>query len=149
MKYYLDTEFNGMDGELISLALVGEDDKELYLSCTPYLHIEPDPWVAKNVLPVLNVASAKPKYVYYLFDIGNIIAEFLVCDPYPVIIADWPVDVAHFCKTLIIGPGQMVNIRHLQFQVIRVDAYPTTLSNAVQHNALWDARALRHKIEGF
>lgn len=40
----------------------------------------------------------------------------------------------------------MVAIPHLTFEVIRVDAYPTTLEGAVQHNAWWDAMALRHLL---
>ena len=40
----------------------------------------------------------------------------------------------------------MVNIPHLSFEVHRVDAYPTALPGAVQHNAWWDAMALRHLL---
>lgn len=41
-----------------------------------------------------------------------------------------------------------VNIPALTFEIFRVDSYPTELPEAVQHNALWDARALRRKIMG-
>lgn len=145
LRYFLDTEFNGMGGDLISLALVCGNipDRELYAatSCP-----NPIPWVADNVMPIINCAKAmamscEPN------QFGMLIAEFLSGDRGPVIVADWPDDIAYFCKALIVGPGQMVNIPMITFHVRRVDAYPTDLPDAVQHNALWDARALRAKID--
>jgi hypothetical protein len=148
-RYFLDCEFNGMGGDLISLALISADgDRELYLSVTPTLHQKPDKWVADNVLPVLNIPTAKPRFLYAYGSIGNEIAAFLIRDNDPILVADWPDDIRYFCQCLIVGPGQMVNIHGIKFEVVRVDAYPTTLSGAIQHNALWDAKALRHKIMG-
>lgn len=139
MRYFLDTEFNGFGGELISLALVGEDGRELYLAT----HCEkPVEWVAENVIPIIRCHGAEP------FDIGpnffgRAIALFLDGDLEPIIVADWPDDIRYFCQALIVGPGQMVNIPGpIQFEVHRVESYPTTFG-AIQHNALWDARALR------
>ena len=143
MRYFLDTEFNGMGGELLSLALVGDDGRELY-RVVPLLN-EPVPWVAQNVLPVIRCKGAEPLGGAH-DRLGNVIAAFLMTDPKPCIIADWPDDISYFCKALIIGPGQMVNIPSIAFEITRVDAYPTDLQGAIQHNALWDARALRHKI---
>lgn len=34
----------------------------------------------------------------------------------------------------------------LRFEVSNLDAYPTDLPGAVQHNAWWDAMALRHLL---
>jgi hypothetical protein len=145
MRYFLDTEFNGLGGDLISLALVREDGHEIYaaLPCD-----EPVQWVAENVIPIVTCPGASPRTVRKLPIIGLMIAEFLLNDHRPVIIADWPDDIGYFCDTLITGPGQMVNIPTLSFMMWRVDAYPTDLSGAIQHNALWDARALRRKITG-
>lgn len=64
-------------------------------------------------------------------------------DPGPVVISDWPDDIRYFCELLITGPGQMIALPGVRFEVRRVDAYPTTLEGAVQHNALWDACALQ------
>ena len=144
MKYFLDTEFNGMGGDLISLALVSESGRELYLAmqCA-----NPIPWVADNVIPIVSCDGALPLvFMRTVPMIGLAIAAFLEHDSQPCIIADWPDDIAYFCKTLITGPGQMVNIPSLSFEMVRVDAYPTDLPGAIQHNALWDARALRRKI---
>jgi hypothetical protein len=144
MRYFLDTEFNGMNGDLISLALVSEDGRELYLVVPCQNPIQ---WVADNVMPIIHCSGAHP-----IMDnpalIGASIATFLQRDPKPYIIADWPDDIAYFCKALIVGPGKMVDIPSLAFEIIRVDVYPTDMPEVVQHNALWDARALRRKIVG-
>jgi hypothetical protein len=53
MRYFLDTEFNGFGGELISLALVPEHgDQEFYvvLPLPETLH----PWVERHVVPYLS-----------------------------------------------------------------------------------------------
>jgi len=140
MRHYLDVEFDGFGGRLVSLALVSEDGRELYLATDC-----PDPcaWVAQNVMPIVNCRGAEPIWVD-LSDFGHAIATFLDDDARPVIIADWPDDIRYFCQCLIVGPGEMVDIPGpLQFQVHRVASYPTALPGAVRHNALWDARALR------
>jgi len=52
MRYFLDTEFNGFGGALISLALVPEiGDQDFYVSLP--LPAEIHPWVEKNVIPYL------------------------------------------------------------------------------------------------
>nr|MBA4771246.1 hypothetical protein [Sphingobium sp.] len=52
MRYFLDTEFNGFGGTLISVALVPEHgDQEFYVSLP--LPDEIEPWVAKHVIPYL------------------------------------------------------------------------------------------------
>ena len=143
MRYFLDTEFNGMGGALISLALVSVDGhRELYLSLPCH---NPVPWVEANVIPVVTCPGAYPK-VRWDTAIPLNIFDFLREDSSPQIVADWPDDIAYFCKALITGPGQMVDIQRISFEIVRVDAYPTDLPGAIQHNALWDARALRRKI---
>jgi len=139
-RYFLDTEFNEFGGSLISLALVGADGRELYVS-TPCK--KPSAWVKKNVIPIIKCAGADPIEIDP-DQFGHAIAKFLFDDKVPTIIADWPDDIRYFCQAIITGPGEMVAIPRLQFQMLRIDAYPTDLPGAVQHNALWDARALRH-----
>ena len=141
MRYFLDTEFNEFGGDLISLALVNEaGDRELYIAT----HCDkPGEWVKENVLPIIDAGSTHPIMIQPE-DFGRAIQWFLADDKLPTIIADWPDDIRYFCQAVITGPGQMVSIPRLQFQMLRIDAYPTELPGAVQHNALWDARALRH-----
>lgn len=151
MRYYLDCEFNGFKGELLSLALVREDGKQLYLINEEYDPEMLDPWVEENVMPIMYEAtsdlgeneiagtklSAFPAYLY----------DYLRGDAEPVVVADWPDDIRYFCECLIVGPGEIINIPGIKFEVHRVDAYPTDLPGAVQHNALWDARVLRHHLQ--
>jgi hypothetical protein len=142
MRYYLDTEFNEFGGELISLALACEDGSELYVA----QHCQkPGPWVSLNVMPILHCEGAEPIWIDRS-DFGHAIFAYLARDINPSIVADWPDDISYFCKAMITGPGQMVAISTLRFDLARIDAYPTTLPGAVQHNALWDARALRHAM---
>lgn len=143
MRYYLDCEFNGYRGALMSMALVREDGQELYLA---WPHNDCIPWVAENVAPIIECSGAAP-HIHRVGGWGGLIETFLRGDDRPVIIADWPDDIRYFCEAVITGPGEMIAVRGLMFEVVRVDAYPTDLPGAVQHNALWDARALRHKLK--
>ena len=54
MKLFIDCEFNGFQGELISMALVDEQGLSFYevLRCPHPTH-----WVAAHVIPVLNKAA--------------------------------------------------------------------------------------------
>ena len=143
MLYSLDCEFNGFGGELISLALSGEAG-ELYL-CRPQAELDGlavHPWVEENVLPILDVSGARP-VILPLDEFGRAIQAFLAPDLDPVVMADWPEDLMHLMQCLIISPGHMVRIPELALKLLHISAYPTDIAEAVQHNALWDARALR------
>lgn len=139
MRYFLDVEFNGFGGELISLALVGEDYRELYVAT---MCSRPCEWVARNIIPIVRCHGAEPIEIR-ADQFGREIAAFLCDDPISTIVADWPDDIRYFCQCLIVGPGQMVDIPGpIKFEVHRVESYPNTFG-AIRHNALWDARALR------
>lgn len=142
MKYYLDTEFNEFGGDLISLGLVSEEGRTLYLTtdCA-----NPGAWVAANVMPILD---APGRCHAPLSAFGEGIRIFLARDRDPWIIADWPDDIRYFCQALITGPGEMVGIPKIDFSIVRVDSYPNDLQITVQHNALWDAVALRYRLTG-
>jgi hypothetical protein len=145
MDYFLDTEFNGYGGELISLALVREDGESLYII---YNMDDPlDLWVKENVIPILLQENATTRVFATNRQIGaDAIAEFLRGDSNPHIIVDWPDDVKYFCQAIITGPGKMASIPRVTFSIIRVNSYPTDLPGAVQHNAWWDAMVLRHHL---
>lgn len=154
MRYYLDTEFDGHGGTLISLALVREDGESIYLV---YQDTATDPWVQENVIPILwdmpnehegHKVRCLPRWAANKRG-AQAIAEFLDGDDHPLIFADWPDDIAYLCRALITGPGEMVQTQPtISFCIRRrVDAYPTTLPGAVRHNAWWDAMTLRHALE--
>ena len=149
MKYYLDTEFNEHGGELISLALVPEAPRvPLYL-----LNAEPmnvTPWVKDNVSRVIHHAPVHPVALPHANYFGLHIVDYLRPDDHPIIIADSPVDIARFCQALstdINGGWASAHYPRMTFEVYNVDCYPTDLPGAIQHNALWDAMALQHKLE--
>jgi len=148
LLYFLDCEFNGFGGELISLALSSEAG-ELYLARTEdeLNALDAHDWVAEHVLPFLSLADARPR-VLPLAMFGRAIQEFLAIDPAPSVIADWPEDLMHLMQCLIISPGQMVRIPDLSLRLMHASAYPSEVTDAVQHNALWDARALRQAVLG-
>jgi hypothetical protein len=148
LHYFLDCEFNGFGGALISLALSGETG-ELYL-VRPEDELnamDAHDWVAEHVLPFLSLSDARPT-VLPLAGFGRAIQAFLASDPAPSVIADWPEDLMHLMQCLIIAPGQMVKIPDLSLRLMQASAYPSEISDAVQHNALWDARALRQAVLG-
>ena len=148
MRYFLDTEFNSFGGELISLALVPEfGDQELYavLPLPERIH----PWVEKNVLPYL--ASVPPGFVTEPVPrpaAALEVARYLARDTDPVILADWPEDIAHFCMLLVMGPGQMPAIGRLRFEFVQSPGFSTAENSRVPHNALHDARAFRTFVLG-
>ena len=146
MRYYIDTEFDGFGGPLISMALIREDGRSIYFVIDGAEAAARDPWVIENVLPILR-DSPEPPWVLSRQNAALYIADQLAGDLNPVIISDWPDDLRHFCDLVVVGPGQMIDVPRLTMTVARVDAYPTPIQNAVQHNAWWDALALQHKLE--
>jgi len=144
MKYYLDCEFDGYGGHLISLALIGENDSSIYLVAIDS-GVPADPWVYENVMPVIYTKDTNVDPIHS-GRFADSISKYLSGDPDPIIISDWPDDIAYFCKLALTGPGTMIDVPSLKFEVHRVDAYPTELAGAVQHNAWWDAKALKFKL---
>jgi hypothetical protein len=148
MRYYLDCEFEGYGGMLLSLALVREDGKALHTVSTfvdlvsAVVHM--DPWVRENVVP--NIHKMETHTHRIISEVQQQVQEFLAGDPNPHVISDWPEEFVHLLSGVLTGPGTMIDIPRLTMEVVRVDAYPTTLPGAIQHNAYWDAMALRHKL---
>jgi hypothetical protein len=76
------------------------------------------------------------------------LAHYLGADPHPVIVADWPEDIAQFCNLLMTGPGDMVRVPPISFDFVPLGGFSTAANSTVPHNALHDARALREHILG-
>ena len=148
MKYYIDAEFDGFGGDLLSLALVRQDGLALYI-ITERAEEPCCAWVEENVKPFLRSVPAGQVIWDNLSppEAAQTIAAFLLPDPRPHIIADWPDDIAYFCRALMTGPGQMIAKQHITFEMLRVQAYPTDLEGCVQHNAVWDALALKRLFD--
>jgi hypothetical protein len=134
MKLFLDTEFNGFGGKLMSLALVPENDSVRSFYKELEICDQLEPWVKENVVPHLMLVPCshhefQQALAQYLWEVGD-------C----TIIADWPDDIRYFCESLITGPGQMIAFMHnIKFELdLGID-----YESAVPHNALHDARAIR------
>ena len=142
VRYFLDTEYNGIGGALLSLALVPDDGDELYLTLKtdePLVQ-----WVDRHVLPYLDSVPeqlACPRLPRR--DAADALERYLQGDEDPVIIADWPEDIAQFCDLMITGQGDMIELRNLTFRLLPLSNFSTAANSRVPHNALHDARALR------
>ena len=146
MRYFLDTEFNGFRGQLISIALVPEFGDQEYYAVLP-LPDEVEPWVERNVIPYLGaVPPGMMTNELPPTTVAHEIAGYLSSDPEPVIVADWPDDIAYFCTLLVTGPAEIPAIGTLRFEYASNPGFSTAKNSRVPHNALHDARALRDFI---
>lgn len=143
MRYFLDTEFNGLGGALISVALVPEfGDQEFYASLPLPDMVEP--WVEQHVIPYLRHVPPGVDHQLSRVDAAHHIAAYLAGDSDPLIVADWPDDLAHFCALLVTGQGQMAAIDGgLRLELVNAAGFSAAANSRVPHNALHDARALR------
>ena len=146
MRYFLDTEYNGFGGALLSLALVperGDDEFYVTLQC-------PDPladWVVQHVVPFLDhVPSCLVAPRLTREDAAAALSNYLSGDSDPEIVADWPEDFALLCMLMLTGPGRMVPVPGLTLRLLTLTNFSTAGVSAVPHNALHDARALRHHV---
>lgn len=147
MKFYVDCEFDGHDGPLLSMAMVRDDGYSLHVAVRDIA--VSDPWVAKNVLPIIDSHNADIGCSVRTNEVGRVLRDFIGPCKYPKIIADSPVDIGRFCRVISTGADggwASADYPGMTFIVHNVDCYPTTLEGAVQHNAWWDAMALREKI---
>ena len=146
MRYFLDTEYNGFGGALLSVALVPDDGSEEFYAVIA--HDGPlDPWVERHVVPFLAMVP-DPLQGPPLDRIAaaEALAHWLAHDPEPRIIADWPEDLAKLAMLLVVGPGQMVEMPNFSLEYLRLHGFSTAANSAVPHNALHDARALRDHV---
>lgn len=131
MTLYLDTEFNGHGGELISLALVSDKGPHRFYGVVPY-SAPTHPWVAEHVIPFLD-QDAEPKSEFRMR-----LQMFLERYGEEGVIADWPDDFVHLMQAFS-GP-----IYENSFMlpidmrlIVSGDVRPEK-----PHNALSDAEAL-------
>ena len=134
-KLFLDTEFNGFGGRLMSMALVPEDPTAPEFYKELEMNDQLDPWVRDNVVPhLILIPCSFSKF-------QSALADYLWKQGEVTIIADWPDDIKYFCESLITGPGECLNMLHnIKFEL----DFGIEYESAVPHNALHDARAIRH-----
>ena len=145
MRYFLDTEYNGNGGALLSLALVPDDGDELYITLRTAEELVE--WVDRHVVPYLDSVPEQlscPRLRRE--DAAEALERYLRHDEEPLIFADWPEDIAQFCNLMITGPGDMVELRHVTFRLVPMSNFSTAANSRVPLNALHDARALRDHV---
>ena len=132
-KLFLDTEFNGFGGELLSMALVSPTGREWY-ECMDPPGLLWNQWVHENVLPVFG----KPPISRVEF--LKSFREFIQWFDRPEIICDWHTDILHFCACLDGDSFKESVPFDGRFRVIQTpEGEPKP---EIPHNALSDARAL-------
>lgn len=145
-RFYIDCEFDGHGGPLLSMAMVDENGIALHVKTTETAR---DPWVIQNVVPLLDSHDADFIAECPVSHVGTWLRRMMEHSESPVIVADSPVDIGRFCAALSTaehGGWASTDFPRLTFEVHNVDCYPTDLPGAVQHNAYWDAMALRHRL---
>lgn len=160
----LDCEFNGFNGELISMALVACDftiRREVpsinFYQVIDFSGIKLDKWVEENVIPILwlNLAglydcpefiSVKKEESVSREEFQSKLAKYIdnalsLCDAIRVH-CDWPDDIRYFCESLITGPGKAIAYPDkLSFVIHKIDA-----ASDCPHNALQDARGIANAL---
>lgn len=137
MRYFVDCEFNGFDGLLISIALVPELDVRPEFYAVLPCH-RPRRWVADHVMPVL---GAQPQS---RADVVAALTAYLLGDPAPELVADWPEDIAH-AASLLAFQGRSA-VPPVRFQLLNLPGFDTASTSSLPHNAVADARALRAEV---
>lgn len=134
-RLYLDTEFNGHGGQLISMALVSPGGYRWY----GVRSLEDEiihPWVQENVIPKLNWDAAPMGPARFRRSLYDFITQF----DNPEIICDWNADAALFCEWLA-GDTYETSLDY----ACRITILKTPPGQPVSenpHNALADAEAL-------
>ena len=101
---------------------------------------DPSGWVQEHVLPVLQTQPQARAKVASLF------ADFLAGDPAPVLVADWPEDVAHAAALLTNGRGARLVDEEVTFRLLGRSEFSADRLSALPHNAYYDALALREWV---
>lgn len=139
MRMWIDTEFNGFGGELLSIALLAEDGSYLY-KVIYYPEIKICEWVQLHVIPYIlqnPLTEIKDETLVETKSmIQNQLKSFLMKYDSVEIIADWPDDIKYFCDLLIIGPGYAIDTpKELKFTIDReLDSI-----SKLPHHAYYDA----------
>lgn len=142
MHYYLDAEFNGFGGPLISLALVPKDRLlAVFYEALPCP--SPVPWVVEHVLPVLRTKAILRS------EMSLKLSSYLSADLEPVIISDWPEDIAQLAMLMITGRGWRLPSPRLTFELLDLPLFNSETASEVPHNACHDAVALRAYVQEF
>jgi hypothetical protein len=147
MRYFLDCEFDGFGGPLISLALVPDEGDEEYYAVLQHERPFSD-WVERNVAPFLwmGVPDSLERDPKSAEAVAREVAAWLAGLSEVELVADWPDDIAYFCRLISYAPGKIVTVPPLTFRLLNLSGFSTARNSKVPHNALHDARSLRDHV---
>ena len=137
MRYYVDCEFNGSGGQLISIGLVTQSGDRSFYRVLP-MHELPQPWIRENVFPVLG-QSAVPRA-----QASAELAEWLDEDrETATFVSDWPEDIVHLLDLTLSAPLERRGPASYRTLVLDLPGFAASAVSAVPHCAVHDAEALR------
>ena len=137
MNLFLDCEFNGGFGDLMSMGIVSEDDnQEFYEEVALPEGTVIDPWVAEHVVPLMDGTGQS----YSLFQ--NKLKRWLNKFPEVVVWVDHPADIEYFTRAINFGNGDWMRPKGQSMTFIVHDMISAKKSER-PHHALYDAKAQR------
>uniref|UniRef100_A0AAU7PFJ3 Uncharacterized protein n=1 Tax=Burkholderia phage vB_BgluM-SURPRISE13 TaxID=3159457 RepID=A0AAU7PFJ3_9VIRU len=155
IELFADCEFDDTTKTLLSVGLVNKWGRIHYaFDSAAAGRVVLNEWVKDNVVPILldsppgafvtDLNAKKTTFREWLMQVlyieqnrGDLLTDNVI------IHVDFPTDVAYISELLHLGEGARIGqMREVTFKIDYVDAYPTKLKDAVQHNAAWDALAI-------
>lgn len=132
---FLDCEFNGHGGALISLAMVSNTSGKEFYEVLPLDKAYYDSWVMANVVPFLNKKSIPTD------EFNKKLREFLTLHAGEIIVADSPADFIYLLDRLH-------NLKNDKYEMLNLNismslVMSDNLAPSMPHNALSDAIALK------
>ncbi len=128
---YLDTEFDGFNGPLISIALVSSTGDKFYEVCEGKIF---HPWALQHVKPRLGKSPLRPQLFKLAFQ------QFIMQFTNPTIVCDWYEDARHFFNLL--GGNDYASCLKFSCHLQLLETPPGIPISQLPHNALADAEAL-------
>lgn len=129
-QLYLDTEFNGHGGQLLSIALANKTGKHFYGRLPDPVNWHP--WVTEHVVPFFDIEPEPTELLRFRLQ------SYLRVRQPVTIYADWPADFGHLMD-LFVGPTFDVSFCPAITMVLLNNSAPVPER---PHNALSDAIAL-------
>jgi hypothetical protein len=142
VNLFVDSEFDGHGGPLLSLALAGDDGSHWYGVFATYCN---DEWVREHVEPKLY--AMKPTIQGNEDVLRHSLKEYMLARPGCTIWADWPADFEHLTRLMC---GQSYDESFMIPCTMRLIVTPDGEPKPeIPHNALSDAIALMqwHKTQ--
>lgn len=157
MRYWYDWEFdeNGQTIKPISLGIVAEDGRELYLVNETYFKqmekrlVTPNPWVVENVIKKIS-DNARAHYGRAINDFGRLVLDFIsdggkYRERYEVELWGHFAAYDHVALAQLFGP--MINLpkpipmfTNDDMTIRGLQEPPARPAEMLEHHALWDAK---------